>query len=247
MTQVAVSGQIWNYVEIGGGASDRCPILILHGWGRSGGEWIGMGRELSKWSGRKVYVLDNPGFGGSSLPHVKSIAEYSELVAKFCDYMGITKVVLLGHSLGGRIGIVLAATHPEIIEKLILVDAAGVKPKSIRRQILKVMAKMFSWVPRQIRAKVVGSVMDSDYKRNPGLRELYRAVVAEDLTKYLSAIKCEVGIVWGELDKILPLSLTRVYTRLLPHSSLRVVWGAGHDPHLDKYEVTKSILQEYTE
>jgi pimeloyl-ACP methyl ester carboxylesterase len=79
MTQVAVGTQIWNYQEIGGGSGrpHGSPLLVLHGWGRNGNEWIQMAKDLSGWSGRKAYVLDLPGFGGSSLPRVTTIREYS--------------------------------------------------------------------------------------------------------------------------------------------------------------------------
>lgn len=251
MTQIAVGHQLWNYQEIGSGA--RTPILILHGWGRSGNEWISMAQELSKWSGRKVYAVDLPGFGGSTLPKVKNIFEYSQLVAEFCRYMEMEKVVLIGHSLGGRVGIVLAsntpacAGRPALVEKLILIDPAGVKPRSIKRVILKLVAELFSWVPSSIRAKVIGQVMDEDYRNTPALRELYRAVVGADLRQYLPQIKAETMMVWGELDPILPLTLIKIYAKLIRQSVTRVVWGAGHDPHLTHYEQTRRILQEAVE
>lgn len=245
MTQIAVEHQIWNYQETGRGK--RTPILILHGWGRSGNEWVEMARDLSVWSGRKAYSLDLPGFGGSTTPKVKDIFEYSQLVAEFCKYLGIEKVIVFGHSLGGRVGIVLASNSPAMVEKLILIDPAGVKPRSIKRAILKLGAKLFSWVPSSIRAKVIGQVMDEDYRNAPALRELYRAVVVADLRKYLAIIKAETMVVWGELDPILPVALTKVYAKLLGQSQTRVVWGAGHDPHLTHYEQTRRILQEAVE
>lgn len=245
MTQIAVGTQIWNYVEVGSGKS--APILILHGWGRSGNEWVGIAKDLSAWSGRKAYVVDLPGFCGSSLPTVLSMAEYSMLVAKFCEYMEIKKAVILGHSLGGRVGILLAALQPNLVEKLILVDPAGVKPRSIKRVVLKNIAKLFGWVPRMWRQKVVGRVMDSDYHNSPALRGLYRIVVGEDLQKYLHIITCPTLVVWGENDPILPLSLTHVYRKKIRDVRIRVVWGAGHDPHLSHPDQTLAILQEASE
>ena len=242
MTQVAAGKQIWNYTEIGDG--DRTPLLILHGWGRSGNEWMRMAQDLNKWSGRKVFVLDLPGFGGSSLPKVANIFEYSELVKDFCRYLEIEKVILLGHSLGGRVGIVLGSTNHDLVERLVLVDPAGVKPRSIKRVTLQFASKLFAWVPSSIRTKVIGSVMDDDYRNSPALRELYRAVVKTDLRKYLSQIAAVTTIVWGENDPILPLSLTKIYAKLVRHSRVRVVWGAGHDPHLSHYEQTLRILQD---
>ena len=245
MTQIAVGTQIWNYVEVGSGKG--APMFVLHGWGRSGNEWIQMSKDLSAWSGRKVYVLDLPGFGGSSLPQVSSMQEYTELVVKFCEYMEIKKVIVLGHSLGGRVGILLAALHSGMVEKLILVDPAGVKPKSIKRVVFKTIAKLFGWVPRMWRQKMVGRVMDEDYRNSPALRDLYRSVVATDLQKYLPKITCPTLVVWGEQDAILPLSLTRIYREKINDVQIRVVWGAGHDPHLSHPEQTLAILQEASE
>ncbi len=246
MTQVAVGSQIWNYTEIKGGHGGS-PLLILHGWGRSGNEWIRMAQDLSKWSGRKVFVLDLPGFGGSSLPKVANIFEYSELVKDFCQYLEIDKVILLGHSLGGRVGIVLGSTYKDLVEKLILIDPAGVKPQSIKRVVLMGLAKLFSWVPSSLRTRIVGGMMDEDYRNSPTLRELYRAIVKTDLLKYLPKIEAETTIVWGEKDPILPLPLTKIYSKKVRHSRVRVVWGAGHDPHLSHYEQTLRILQETSE
>ena len=245
MTQVAVEGGILSYQELGSGK--KTPVLILHGWGRTGAEWIKVGQELALWSGRKVYVLDLPGFGGSSLSEVKDICEYSGWVVNFCKYLGLKKVIVVGHSLGGRVGIVMGAIYSEMVEKLILLDSAGIKPRSTRRVVLKVIAKMFGWIPAKLRHKIAGKVMDEDYHNSPLLRKLYRAIVREDLIKYLPKIDCETVVVWGENDRILPLSMTKVYREKIKNSRVRVVWRAGHDPHLSHPDQTLAILQESAE
>jgi len=242
MTQVAVNSQIWNFQEIGNGKAT--PILILHGWGRSGNEWIPMANELSVRNGRKVYVIDLPGFGGSSLPRVSSIVDYSKLVADFLVYLDLDKVVILGHSLGGRVGIVLGAMHPNLVERLILIDPAGVKPKSLKRVLLQVIAKIFAWVPPTIRTKIIANMMDEDYRSSPALATLYRSVVGKDLRIYLPSITCPTTVVWGEHDPILPLALTKIYQKKLSDNKIRVVWGAGHDPHLSHPRQLDRILEE---
>lgn len=256
MTQIAVGSQIWNYSEVGPAAAKARAgevILILHGWGRTGAEWLAMARELDC----RAYVVDLPGFGGSTLPEVKDIFEYSELVEKFCKYMKIEKAVVLGHSLGGRVGIVMASKSPTLVEKLILIDPAGVKPRSLKRAGLKLVARLFSWVPTRIRRIIIEPFMDEDYRNTPSrsaystavaggpaLRGLYRAVVGEDLRNYLPKIKCKTWVIWGEKDQILPLSLTDIYKKLLPYPIVRVIWGAGHDPHLSHYLPLKRVLEE---
>lgn len=206
-----------------------------------------MAQELSTWSGRKAYVLDLPGFGGSILPSVTTIEQYSELVAEFCRYMELAKVVIVGHSLGGRVGIVLAARHSKLVGELVLIDPAGVKPRSLRRVILAMIAKLFAWIPRGWRARLSVWVMDSDYRNSPALRDLYRAVVRADLRDYLPMISCPTRLVWGEEDKILPITLTKIYRSALRKRRVRLVWGAGHDPHLSHPQETLAILQEAVE
>lgn len=245
MTQIAANGQIFNYEEFGQGS--KAPLVILHGWGRSGKEWERLAVELARWEDRKVYVLDLPGFGGSPLPRVENLAEYSQLVEDFCKYLELEKIVLVGHSLGGRVGIVLSSTTPTRVEKLILIDPAGIKPKSIKRGGLKLLAKLFGWMPRNWRQNLLRPVMDEDYRNTPALRALYRVVVREDLREYLPRIKSETTVIWGELDPILPLSLVDIYRKLLPNPKIRVVWGARHDPHLSHFEQILRILQEEIE
>jgi pimeloyl-ACP methyl ester carboxylesterase len=87
-------------------------------------------------------------------------------------------------------------------------------------------------------------MMDEDYRNTPALRELYRAIVAEDLRKYLPKIACPTWVIWGEKDPILPLTLTDIYKKLLPYPIVRVIWGAGHDPHLSHYLVLLRVLEE---
>jgi len=242
MTQVAVQGQVWNYQEIGDGT--ETPILILHGWGRSLDEWRAIAQELSLEGPRKVYVVDLPGFGGSSMPKVKSIFEYSELVDELCKYLGIKKIIAVGHSLGGRIAIVLASKRPTFVERLILIDPAGVKQKSLKRNILKVGAKLFAWMPRQIREKIVHPLMDEDFRNSPAHQLLYRAIVKDDLRNDLQKITCPTQVVWGENDTVLPVQLTHDYRKNLADARVRIVWGAGHDPHLSDFDQTLSIMKE---
>lgn len=245
MVQVAAGGNLFNYVVIGHG--QKTPLLILHGWGRDGREWVRMAEDLHAWSGRTVYVVDLPGFGGSSLPGVADIFAYTETVVALLTYLDIKRIILIGHSLGGRVGIVMGARHHSLVEKLILIDPAGVKIKSLKRVILKSAASFFRFLPTTLRRKTVARFMDEDYRSDPTRRDLYRAVVKDDLTHLLHEITCPTGVVWGERDPLVPLSQTKVYRRELVRPTIRVVWGAGHDPHLTAYDQLKTILEEMTE
>jgi len=241
MKQVVVEGQFWSFEKFEG---QNPPLLILHGWGRSKEEWIRLGKELSVSTGRSIYCLDLPGFGGSSLPKVKTLGDYVELLVRWLEYMKVKRVGIIGHSLGGRVGLYLTSHHPELVERIALIAPAGVKSASLRRDILGIISKLVAWIPEKLRRKLGEMMMDEDYRNSPSLRNLYRVVVGEDLRRLLARINCQVGVIWGERDLILPIKLTKLYSKLLPYPTIKIIWEAGHDPHLTHYELLKRAVEE---
>lgn len=245
MSIVAVENNIFCYETRGTG--EKPPILILHGWGRSKEEWQMMATSLSGYAKRKVYILDLPGFGGSSLVQVEDIYEYSEKIVAFCKYMGLQKIIVVGHSLGGRVGIVMASKYREMVDRLVLIDPAGVKPASVKRSVLTFLSKLFGFVPTSWRRSIVEKLMDSDYQNISKLRELYRAIVKDELRYQLPKISVATWLIWGENDKVLPLKLVEIYKKFMKKIIVRVVWGAPHDPHLTHFEQLKRIMEEAVE
>src|SRR5258708_5008872 len=122
---IVVDGILIHYQIIG----DKKPALvILHGWKRSQNEWMLIAKQLT--DRFTIVLLDLPGFGQTPKPNTAySIYEYATFVEHFLDKLELKKATILGHSFGGRIGIILAA-KTQRVEKLILVDAAGVEKKN---------------------------------------------------------------------------------------------------------------------
>ncbi len=238
-----VDGLLLNYEQTGTGPD----LVILHGWGRSVGEWR---LTAERYAGRyRVTLLDLPGFGASEVPHRElTIHDYAEITATFLGKVGIKECILLGHSLGGRIGTILAATQPEIIEKLLLVDSAGVERKSpsvrIKRAIVT-MAKMLGLhhvLPRGFR----DFFSSSDYRSAlPAMKKTFANIVHEDLTRFFPQVACPTLVVWGSHDRVLPVTYTKVYARLVKDCTVRIVYEAGHDPHIDDPAQFFAITDEF--
>lgn len=240
MTQVAVDRVIWNYREIKGSG---VPIVILHGWGRSGTEWEVMGNYLHEKTGRPVLIPDLPGFGGTTLTLVEDIYQYTDELLKWLKYLNIKRTSIVGHSLGGRMAVVMGVRHPLLVENLILITPAAVKPMTLRRLILRPLRALGRLMPRTIRKIVTARVSDVD-GQNIKLRDLYKAVVKYDLAHELSKIKSPTLVIWGERDPVLPLHLLDRYKKLVPNIWIRVVWEAGHDPHLTHPRELSRIMEE---
>lgn len=239
--QIVVDGILTNYQAIG--EKNRPVFLILHGWKRSLGEWLPIARQISQ----KYYVvlLDLPGFGGTHMPQSAfSIYDYSKFVEHFLEKLEIKKVTLLGHSFGGRIGIILGAKTKRL-EKLILVDAAGVEKRSAAARVKILFFKSVKiFLPRKLTERLRQLLGSPDYKTSGALRNTFIKVINEDLTYLLPEIAAPTVLMWGSRDREVPLWKTKLMKRMIPNSHLRVVWGAGHSPYMEKSKEFMEILQE---
>ena len=113
-------------------------LLFLHGWGAPTAVYP----RLLSFIGEYLPVIapDLPGFGGTDEPETPwGVSEYADFVLHFAEKLGLQKVLLMGHSHGGRVSIEIASrdTLPFALTRLVLMDAAGVLPKKTFRQKLR--------------------------------------------------------------------------------------------------------------
>ena len=128
-----VKGLNINYICEGEGEL----VLLLHGWGSNIKLFDAMINVLK--TKYKVLAMDMPGFGESEEPEEPwCVDDYVDFVLEFLKDYEFDKITLLGHSFGGRVIIKLCSRDlPFEVEKTILVDAAGVKPKKSLKQKIK--------------------------------------------------------------------------------------------------------------
>jgi pimeloyl-ACP methyl ester carboxylesterase len=244
MSQIVIEGLLTNY-QIFGDTGE--VLLILPGWKRSINEWIEVAKSFS--SRYKVVLLDLPGFdGATAMPkETFGVFEYVDFVKKFLAKLKIDKCTVLGHSFGGRIGIVLAAEGNNV-NKLILVDSSGIERKSLYVKImhvLKIISLPFLVIlPTFIRNKIRDLVGSQDYKTAGQMRKILIKITNQNLESFLPIIKVPTFIIWGDKDKVLPVSQAKVFKEGIKNSKVRIAWGAKHDPHLQKTEQFMTILKE---
>lgn len=235
--QKVVGGILSNYEIFG--EKNKLDLVILHGWGATSREWRRVAMELAK--KYRVVVPDLPGFGGTTVPSVAwGVHEYAEWVEGLLEKVGIKKCVVLGHSFGGRLGIILASRNQRLVTRLILVDAAGIEWKSVKAHVFALLSPWVRWVPQKIK-NVFGSV---DYKNAGEMRQIFVRVVNEDLKYLFDAVQCSTLVVWGEKDMVLPVTQAKLIQRGIKGSILRIVWGANHWPHLTHPQEFMDILRE---
>lgn len=240
--QVVINSILANYEVYG--EPNRPYLLVLHGWKRDITDWRRVAQALSK--SHYVVLLDLPGFGGTTQPKTNyGTYEYADFVTAFLRKLEIPKVSVLGHSFGGRICIILGARSPAI-EKLILVDSAGTNTiNPILKYIVLAVKPLLSVLPNVIANKVRQLLSSQDFLQAGSMKDIFKKVISEDLTHLLGLIQSDSLVVWGSEDKVLNVNNTKVFHQRIPNNIVRIVWGAGHHPHIDKEEVFIEIIEEF--
>ncbi len=217
------------------------PVVIMHGWGCNM-DTVASIENIFKGKMR-VLNVDLPGHGSSSEPpDVWGVEEFTAMMEKFISRLGLVRPSLVGHSFGGRISLLLSSRGD--VDKVLLVDAAGIKPKrgfnyyrkvytfkAMKNLLMLVLGKKKGMeAVEKMRAKK-GS---ADYRSSsPRMRAVMSRCVNEDLKHVMPAIKAPTLLIWGEDDTATPLSDAITMKRLIPNAGLVSFPGCGHYSFLD--------------
>jgi len=228
-------------------------VILLHGWGTNLSTFDPVTSELEKKF--KLYKIDFPGFGESDPPHtVWGVEDYTSFLEKFVQVNNISEPIIFGHSFGGRVAILYASRN--YVRKLVLFDAAGVKP----RRSLKYYLKVYSFkLAKKVLPIIIGKTKaeekinqyrkqagSSDYNNAAGvMRNILIKVVNEDLKHVMPKIKAPTLLIWGESDTATPVSDAKVMEKLIRDSGLVVLKNAGHFSFLDKTFEAKLIIDSF--
>lgn len=212
------------------------PVFWGHGWGQSHQAFLPMISSLQK-SGRHC-LIDFPGFGESDSPkRVWTTADYADACAALIRTQTDQKILWVGHSFGCRVGLQLAARHPDLVEGLFLIAAAGLPRKRPFHQklYLKSRIALFKGFKRCMGAEWARKKFGSaDYKNTSGLlRSIFVTVVNENLSDEARKISCPVTLVYGAQDTETPPEIGQRLAALIPNSNLVVLDGQDHYSVLD--------------
>lgn len=234
---------------------EGAAVVLLHGWGCTRATLASI-EKIALAAGRPVINVDFPGFGDSTEPPtVWGVEEYTQAFEELMKREGVgSDALILGHSFGGRVGILYASRNP--IGKLVLVDAAGVKPK----RSLKYYIKVYTFKAKKHLLRLLlgrqkaeerlnqlrGKAGSSDYANaSPRMRQILSKVVNEDLKKVMPLINAPTLLIWGENDTATPMSDAKIMERLISDSALISFPGCGHYSFLDNPVQFAAIFESF--
>jgi pimeloyl-ACP methyl ester carboxylesterase len=238
-----------------GGQGD--PLVVLHGAGGNRGWRRWMAAVGERYT---VYAPTHPGFGRSDAADwMESIDDLARFYLWFLDVMGLSRVHLLGHSIGGWIAAELATMCPRAIDRLVLVSPTGLKPDEGE------IRDIFFHSPEELLGY---SIHDAStvpewpelFGTRPGPAEMEIALRNREMTarlawkpymfdprlpQFLPRVTNPTLIVWGREDGIVPAICGEQYRRRLPNAALRVLERCGHMPPIEQPDVFAGLVLDF--
>jgi len=249
--QVEIFGQTIHYLEAG--SASNPTVILLHGLGGDATNWA---MTIPAISGKyHVYALDQVGFGKSDKPIANyRVAMLVEFLDVFCRKLGVQKASLVGNSLGGWTAAAFTIAHPEKVDKLVLVDAAGYTgkrwggPEFTRGELaalnpsttadLKRLFSLIIYNKALLNDQFIETQLTNKFKRGDGytINSFIESIVrGEDfLDGKAKAIKAPTLAVWGKDDGLTPLGIGRAFIEDIQGAQLVVIDNCGHVPQMEK-------------
>ena len=234
---------------------DGKHMLVLHGWG---GEINSMLPIINTYKqSYKVIAIDFPGHGKSDLANSWNVTDYMEYIHSFILQLNLDNLIVVGHSFGGRVGILLSATYPALVEKLILIDSGGIIPKRSFKYYIKLysykFAKHFMRVIIRNKEEYEKYIEEKRRQRSssdfnalvPEMRSTFIKVVNQNLKPYLKKIICPTLIIFGEFDEDTPIYMGKILHKSIKNSEFYILENCGHFSYLDDFAEFKKKVDNF--
>jgi pyruvate dehydrogenase E2 component (dihydrolipoamide acetyltransferase) len=256
--ETEAGGKRLRYLELGKG--DGPPIVFIHGFGADLNTWMFNQPALAE--KHRTVALDLSGHGGSTktMDFALDAAGFGTDIDHVLTALGIDRVHLVGHSMGGAIAIAFAVARPARVASLTLIAPAGLGPeingsfidgfvKMERRRDAQEVLRRLVHDPNLVSRAMVEDVLR--YKRLDGVAAALQALAQawfpdgrQHQILGLAGLTIPVQIIWGREDQILPVAHGEALAAKLP---VHILDDAGHLPHMEKSAEVNRLIGRFVE
>ncbi len=231
------------------------PLLYLHGYERHPGG-AGFLKRLAE--DHRVLAPEQPGYGKSTgFENFTDVIDVALYYRELVESLGIDRLDVVGHSLGGMFAAELAAIAPQLVRRLVLVNPFGVwldAEPSLDPFGAAAEVKAAKWHGDPPKAEPTNFVPDPDdphaailfSARNLGSATKFMWPIADrGLRRRLPLIDAPTLVVHGTSDGLLPVSYAEEFVRLVPNAELARIDGAGHYPMVEREDEFVSVVSKF--
>lgn len=255
-----------NYVDVGEGDA----LVLVHGLAASWQNWLENIPRLAR--SRRVIAIDLPGFGRSQVAAGEtSIDSFVRVVSSLCRELGLSRIDYAGNSMGGQIGIRLAAGNPTLVRRLILVSPAGLSTSRIvEREVARfsgmgVLAGRYAtryrrglaarpgfrrrifrgivYRPELMSPALAFELLDGIGRR--GLVPAFRSLAKDNVRELLAGVAAPTVVLWGRHDRMVPLRDADVFAGEIPTAEKVVYPDTAHLSMLEQPERFNELVETF--
>jgi pimeloyl-ACP methyl ester carboxylesterase len=239
------------------------PLVGVHGFGGDKETWLFLA-ALTRRS-RGLVAIDLPGHGRSvDVPEASaSIRHHAEAVVRTLDRLAIDRAIVCGNSMGGGVALRLAASWPDRVAGLVLVDsvgrdihaggalawAEGDNPLIPRAEDADRFMRLALERPPPVGRAVIRYVIAQRVRRADALHRLFRGFVRAGgdagVPADLAQVRCRALVIHGEQDRIIDRRVSEDLARALPYAELAILRGVGHVPQLEAPRATSALIARF--
>jgi 2-hydroxymuconate-semialdehyde hydrolase len=252
-----------NYHEAGQGT----PVVLIHGSGPGVSAWGNWRLTIPYLAERlHVYAYDQVGFGYSALPstHQYGLERWRQHLLDFMAAVGLERAHLVGNSMGAAVAVAVAVTHPEKVDRLVLMGATGVSfplPPALDQLwgYTPSEANMRAILPLMLhdQALITDELVELRYRASvrPGMQEAFarmfpapRQAGVDDLAAYevrLSEITVPTLIVHGREDQVVPPANAQQLFEAIPDAQLHLFGRCGHWTQIEHRDRFNRLVRDF--
>lgn len=240
-------------------------VVLVHGWGAFKELWWSTLIALAPH--HLVFAPDLPAHGGSPPRYAVTMTDLAQIIADFCAEVGLNSLALVGHSMGGNIALELALLRPDLVQRLVLVDAATdphLLPEYAHMQCDHVygwaalrlrlaMSKRLLPIGRRVPHLHGGGLLRPLLRRSAymtthdpeGMQRQLTGLFANPLGTRLSQVRMPTLVITGQFDALVPPVLSRRIANGIPGAHFAIIPGAMHNPMDENPREFERVLQEF--
>jgi len=220
------------------GAGD--PLVYLHG---AGGLRLSMAhRALAE--KHRLIALELPGFGKTAADHAHTSARaIATTMANALKALGISRCILMGHSLGANVALWMTIDNPELVSALVLIAPTAIRPEA---------SPDAPFLPREVAMPNPGNIWfgepvstQIETAMRDRARKLSSAIRDPELSQAMAKVATPVLALFGTRSTVVSTDAAREYTALLQKCFATLVYDAGHDIDMERPEAVASVVGNF--
>ena len=252
--QIAIGGVQLHYSDEGN-RLDSTPLLLIHGTSSSLRTWDGVTAQLK--NQYRIIRFDLPGFGltGPNPNRDYSTSYYNQVIDSLLSALHVSRVIIVGNSLGGSIATQYAIYQPGKVRGLVLVDAAGLPPAKkttgaigFKLAQMPVINRLLTIItPRELVKKSLQDAYGDTEKVTDSLTTQYFDMLTREGNRqalidrmrqgwqvtdgnFLTKVQAPTLIVWGSQDRLIPVENAELFQQKIKNSQVHIWGNLGHVP-----------------